>query len=214
MAADIITTIVTPAGSADLVELADVKAELGLSGTGDDAWLNKVIARASAAAAQYCNRTLVSEVVKDEFWPARDGFPWVLPGGVAPLQLSRWPVIAIGSVTENGVALANPDDYRLDARAGHLTRLDGNGWPRKWPALPIAVQYTAGYAPIPADLQDAVIRMVKSRWFMRQRDPLLRQEETPGVYSATYWVSTGADGAITPDVSDLLDNYRVPVAFA
>ncbi|MCL8385565.1 phage head-tail connector protein [Xanthobacter aminoxidans] len=214
MALDIITTIVMPASTADLVTLDDVKTELEITGTAADAWLNKVISRASAAAAQYCNRTLVQEVVKDEFWAGRDGYPWVLPGGVAPLQLTRWPVTAVDSVLENGVVLSDPADYRRQPGTGHLIRLDGNSWPRKWPALPIVVQYTAGYSPIPDDLQDAVIRMVKARWFLRQRDPLLRQEETPGVYSATYWVSTGADGAITPDVSDLLDNYRVPVACA
>lgn len=41
-----------------------------------------------------------------------------------------------------------------------------------------------------------------------------KQEDVPGVYSASYWVSTGGEGAMTPDVADLLDNYRVPVAIA
>lgn len=215
MSVEIITTVVTPAADLKLVSLSDVKAELGISASTDDAWLTKVIERASAAAVQYANRQFASEVVKDEFWPQRDGYPWIIPGGVRPLQLSRWPVTAVATVTENGETLTADTDFRSDGRVGQLFRLDGSGYTKKWPAFPISAQYTAGFATIPADVQDAVIRMVKARWFTRKRDPLLRQEDVPGVYSASYWVATGAEGgAVTPDVADLLDNYRVPVAFA
>lgn len=214
MGVTVLTTVVEPAAVPDLVTLADVKTELDLTGSSSDAWLAKVIRRASAAASGYCNRVFPLETVRDEFWPQRDGYPWLIPGGVAPLQLSRWPVGSITSVTENDVALSEPADYRLRVREGQLERLGADGYPRAWPAFRVVVEYAAGFAEIPDDVQDAVIRMVKARWFMRQRDPLLRQEEVPGVYSASYWVSTGTGGAITPDVSDLLDNYRVPVAFA
>jgi len=209
---DIITTVIEPAETYDLVSLSDVKTELGITGTTDDAWLSSVIERASAAAAQYCNRVFAAETVKDEFWPQRDGYPWIIPGGIAPLQLTRWPVSAVDSVLENSVALSAPSDYRVDAAPGRLIRIGGEGYPRKWPAWPISVQYIAGFATIPYDIQDAVVRMVKSRWFQRKRDPLLRQEDIPGVYSATYWVdASSSSGAITPDISDLLDNYRSPV---
>lgn len=214
MGVDIVTTVVSAASSKALITLSDVKLELGITGTTDDTWLTSVIDRASLAAAQYCNRTLVSETVKDQFWPQRDGYPWIIPGGIWPLQLTRWPVSSVSSVVENDVTLTVTTDYLLRSAEGQLVRLDSRAYPKKWPAFTIAVQYVAGYQTIPSDLQDAVIRMVKSRWFMRSRDPLLKQEDVPGVYSAAYWVSTGSEGAITPDVADLLDNYRVPVVFA
>lgn len=211
MAFATITTIVTPAPCFDLVTLDVVKDELGISTDTENHWMRAAIARASAAIAQYCNRTLVAEVLRDEFWPTRDSYPYIVPGGLSPLQLSRWPVISVTVVTENGISLADGVDYRTDLAKGQLQRLDGNGYPKKWPAFPLKVEYTAGFFSIPPDIQDAACRMVRARYFARKRDPLLRSETIPGVYSADYWVTAGKDGAMTPDVTDLLDNYRVPV---
>lgn len=214
MSVEIITTVVTAATDRKLVSVADVKTELGITGTADDTWLGTVVDRASAAASQYCNRVFQVERVRDEFWPQRDGYPWIIPGGLAPLQLSRWPVTDMHEVVENAVTLVSGTDYRRRDADGQLLRLDSTAYPKKWPAFAISAEYSAGYADIPFDIQDAVIRMVKSRWFLRTRDPMLKQEDVPGVHSASYWVATGGEGAMTPDVVDLLDNYRVPVAIA
>ncbi len=209
-----ITSVVTPAVSYDLVDLATVTQELGTP-PGDDTIIARLISRASASIAQYCNRVLVAEIVKDEFWPQRDPSPRSIPGGVAPLQLTRWPVIEINSVTENGNALIDGTDFRADKSRGQLTRLDGSGYPRSWPALAIAAQYKGGYDDIPADIQDAALRMVRARWLGRNRDPLLRQESIPGVRDVTYWVPSGdSNGNMPPDVADILDNYRAPVIAA
>ncbi len=206
-----ITTIVTPAPSYDLIDLTTVTEELGTS-PGDNTVTARLISRASASIAQYCNRVFVAEVVKDEFWPQRDPYPRSIPGGVAPLQLTRWPVVQVNSVVENGVTLIDGMDFRIDKVNGQLTRLDGNGYPRKWPAVAIAVQYKGGYEDIPADVQDAALRMVRARWLGRSRDPMLRQESIPGVRDVTYWVpSNDSNGNMPPDVADILDNYRAPV---
>lgn len=120
------------------------------------------------------------------------------------------------NVIEDNIALIEGIDFRVDFALGQLTRLvtwpDGQTvYPRSWRALPIAVAYGAGYETIPADVQDAVLRMVKSRWFSRQRDPSLRSENVVGAYEAQYWFATGSDaGNLTPDVLDLLSTYRVP----
>lgn len=214
MSVEVITTVVEAATDRKLVSVVDVKTELNITTNTDDEWLGKVIDRASAAASQYCNRVFQVERVRDDFWPQRDGYPWIIPGGLAPLQLSRWPVTEVYEVVENAVTLTDVTDYRRRDAEGQLLRLDSTAYPKKWPAFAISAEYSAGYATIPPDIQDAVIRMVKNRWFLRKRDPLLKQEDVPGVYSASYWVSTGGEGAMTPDVADLLDNYRVPVAIA
>lgn len=215
MTVQIVTTVTAAAGSYDLTDLATVKDELGIDSgnTDDDALLERYITSASRAAAQYCNRVLVVETLEDDFWPQRDPWPWDIPGGVAPLQLSRWPITGLGVVTENGVTLTSGTDFRPDNANGQLIRLDANGYPRKWPAFALSAAYSAGFDPIPADLEDAVIRMVSARYAARGRDPKLKSISIPDVQDVTYWIATGDEaGNMSPDIADILDNYRVPVA--
>lgn len=202
----------------DLVDLATLKAELQLTDSGKDALLLRWITQASAAAARFCNRVFTVETVQDQVFPPRAHFPAAsVIGGVMPLQLSRWPVTQSPTVTENGVSLVENTDFIVKYDVGQLLRLDANGWPRRWPALATIVQFAAGFKPTDpafADVADAVIRMVKARYFAQARDPALRSENVTGAYEAQYWFASGpgaAVGNLTPDVEALLDKYRVPV---
>ena len=85
-----ISSVITPADSYDLITLDEVKDDLNISSTADDAYLQRRITELSAVARQYMNRTLQVEAVRDQFWLQRDPYPWQLPGGAMPLQLSRW----------------------------------------------------------------------------------------------------------------------------
>jgi hypothetical protein len=215
----IITTLVTEAseptggGAAyDLTDLATVKSELNITNGDTDALLRGYISRASAAAASYCNRVFPVETITDEIWTHRDPTPGRIVGKFEPLTLSRFPVTSVTSVVENSITLVDRTDFRVDYDKGQLIRLGTAGVPTLWPVTLIAATYAAGYETIPGDVVDAVIRMVKNRWFMRGRDASLRQQNVPGVLEQTFWVATGAEaGAMTPDVVDLLDGYRVPV---
>lgn len=221
MAPQIITTVVTAAAASaggnayDLTTLAIIKDELGITGSGTDVRLRRYLTGASVAAAQFCNRVFVVETVKDEVWPQRDPYPYLIPGGLMPLQLTRWPIVAasVSSVIENSVTLVDGTDFRVDYDKGQLARLNATTlYPRRWPAWPISAQYDGGFDPIPPDVVDAVIRMVRTRWLAKDRDALLREENIPGVREAQYWIATGEDaGNMTPDVIDLLNNYRLPV---
>jgi hypothetical protein len=220
-----VTTVVTAATATfagqqpyDLVGLRAIKAELEYADSDKDDLLKRWITQASAAAARFCNRVFPIETVQDQIFPPRDYFPVpVVIGGVIPLQLSRWPVSASPTVTENGITLVEDTDFIVKYDVGQLLRLDVNGWPKRWPALPTVVQYPAGYQltdPEFADVADAVIRMVKARFFAQLRDPALRSENITGAYEATYWFASGpgaAIGNLTPDVQALLEKYRVPV---
>lgn len=213
-----ITTLVTPAVAPsggvvyDLTTLPVVKADLGITTGTDDLFFKGLISRASAAAASYCNRVFPVETVTDEFFPICGPGLSVLSRDRAPLTLSRWPIVAVTTVTENAVVLVAGTDFRIDYDKGQLIRIDSSGNPSYWPNYQLAITYSAGYATIPYDVIDAVIRMVKNRWFMRTRDSSLRQQAIPGVIEQQFWVATGAEaGAMTPDVVDLLDGYRVPV---
>lgn len=212
--ATLVTAATAPSGGQvyDLTTLAAVKTELSITSGADDAFFKSLISRASAAAANYCNRVFPVETVTDDIWSQRSPTRYIVPGTFAPLTLSRFPVTEVTALTENSVALVDETDFRIDYDKGQLIRLNALGTPIPWSVYPISVTYSAGYATIPYDVVDAVIRMVKNRWFMRQRDPALRQQSIPGVLEQQFWVATGSEaGAMTPDVTDLLDNFRVPV---
>lgn len=212
MSVTVISTVMTAAGNYDLTTLENVKAELQITSTADDAILSRYIKGASAAIAQECNRVFQAETVKDEFWPDRELYGFQLPTSLSSLQLSRWPVGIVSGITENGDDLDDGTDFRVDQASGLLIRLDGMKYPTGWQAWPIVATYIGGYTTIPDDVEDAAIRMVKARYLARGRDPFLKQENIPGVREVTYWVATGADaGNFPPDIADILDNYRVPV---
>ena len=111
------------------------------------------------------------------------------------------------------VTLAEGVDFIADRALGPLTRLGQDGYVRQWPALPLLIQYQAGFAAIPDDVQEAVTLLVKMHWFSRQRDPLARSQSAPGVFEQTFVMGTGPGGPgdMSADAAALLDRYRVPV---
>lgn len=212
MSLQIITTVLTAAKSYELTDLATVKDELELTDGKADGRLRRYLAEASAAAAQYCNRRFQLETVQDEIYPQRDPGPRIVAGSFEALQLSRWPVVAIAALTENGNALVEGIDFKRDGDSGALIRIDVGGNRCLWNALPKVAQYQAGYAAIPPDVEGAVIRMVVRR-YLAPKDPNLMQQSIPGVIDQRWWIASGSDGGnMSPDITDLLDNYRVPVA--
>lgn len=292
MAVEIITSVLVSSSSYDLTDLATVRDELSIPtiDTSNDPFLQRAITQASSAIANYCNRVFAVEALQDQIFIQQDPYPWQVPGGVYPLQLSRWPLVTSkvvaftgnthGTVTVDGIAstaglsagmlvfaadgslpagtailgapaansitLTQPasssvtalsfstgvqvvqtravgstqtlvygTDFTIDAKLGWLIRLSPSlGNSTRWDAQPVTVQYRAGYAPIPADLVDACLRLVTARFRTRGRDPMLT-ERTQGqtLGSERYWVGTapGQVGAFSPEISGLVDQYRVPV---
>lgn len=201
---DPIVTVTTAASSYDLTTLANVKAELDISNGDSDTLLRRYISGASKAAAHYCNRVFAVETVSEQF--LMTGHHRFNPRG--PLQLTRWPLITVTSVTEDDTLLTVDDDYVVNAINGQLTRMSGDVV-SCWSALGVTVVYSSGYATVPADLEDAVVRMVTRRYRAKGRDATLRSEEIPGVISQQFWIATGDEaGNLTPDVLELLNAYR------
>jgi hypothetical protein len=206
-----ISTVLTVAGSKDLVALPLVKSALDITTSASDKFLKFLISAVSAEIAQYCNRTFPLETVLNEFWPARDAYPYQVPGGLNVLQLTRWPVASVASVTENGNALVEGTDFRVGKDEGHLFRLDGNAYPCRWPPYALAVTFAGGFNPIPPDVQDACLRMITARWIAKGRDPNMKGENIPGVREVQYWIPNTPTGNMAPEIQDILDNYRTPV---
>lgn len=65
---------------------------------------------------------------------------------------------------------------------------------------------------LPADLQDAVGRMVYTRYIERKRDPFIRSKAIAAGGTTTYWAGASqAEGNLSADVAEILSAYRVPV---
>ena len=163
------------------------------------------------------NQPIVVETISDQIWPRRDGIPWAVQPDLNTLQLSRWPVVSVASVTETvagvATALVAGTDYLLDAALGRLYRLDQNGAPKRWTVEPVAVVYQAGWAAVPLDIVSAVADLVKIKWLGQTRDPMIREENIAGVQQTSYWFGAGpsSTNGIPPNIADQLDNYRMPV---
>jgi hypothetical protein len=113
------------------------------------------------------------------------------------------------------LTLAEGRDFLVNAEVGQIERLDFIGRPRPWNAVPTQVIYPAGYTAetLPSDIEDAIIQLVKARWFARTRDPMIRSQNVEGVYSANYALGAGlgSDNDLPVDVQGMLERYRQPV---
>jgi len=197
-------TVTVPAESNDLTTLAAVKAELGVTGNGDDARLSGYIKQASDAVVSFCNRVFAQETVSETLRldQRRD-----------ELILSRYPVTALASIVENGVTLATAD-YEVEADTGALRRLRDDG-PWSWPQGKIVVVYTAGFVlpgatgrTLPQDIERAAIMLIGRYASVTPQDQLLRRETVEGIGS-TELFQLGSSG-VPPEVEALLSRYRLP----
>jgi len=223
----IISTVLTAASSYDLTTLENIKDDLAIpdTDTSSDATLARFITEQSALVAQYCNRVFPIETVQDVIYPDRDPYPYQVTGMLSELQLSRWPVVSVASVTDTiAVNISNTlvagTDFVIDAARGWLTKTDPNtGYPTGWSPDQYTIQYTAGYFTPgtdrpPADLEMAVLRLVTARFKARGRDPFLKSQGEPNIGTEQYWVGAmpGQTGAFPPDIAATLEKYRVPLA--
>jgi len=218
---NVITTVVTPAVSTDLTTLLNLKSELKLSGSvpADDIYLRRAIKQATASAQNFCNRVFAQQTYQDliQVRPRHYTYPNFLPNRRDSYLVSNGPLVSVTSVNENGTVLVSGTDFEVDVANGILYRLDSFGNPTDWVTFPLTIVYVGGYtlppaspSTLPPDLEDAVIRMIKSKWFARDRDPMLKEEDIAGIGREVYWIGAPGDGSMTPDVTDILDNYRIP----
>lgn len=206
------TTVVTAATSTEMTTVATVRRELGdAAAAAADEDIRRWIQQHSAAAVRHLNRQIAKETVLDIFradWPRIDGSGLLKPVDV--LMLSRWPVASITSVVEDGTTLT-ADDYEVVEDIGELWRLKDDARVC-WVNAKISITYQAGWEMVdelPADLERAVIVMVKGSVFSASRDPMLKQESVPGVLEQSFWVgSVGDNSAIAPEALALLEPYR------
>jgi uncharacterized phiE125 gp8 family phage protein len=198
-------TVIDPAGAHRLVTLAAVKAELQVTGGADDAFLTGLIDQASAIARSWCRRTFAEEKVSESFYLDRPA---------SPIELSRYPVTGIISVTVAGTAL-DPAEYEVEQDSGLLYRLDASGGRCARFCGRVVVEYTGGYAlpdapqpTLPDDIQRAATVLVKGAYLGRTRDPAIRSESIEGAGSFGYFSGIGGD--LLAEAEGLLRQHRAP----
>jgi len=153
VAFSLVTTVLAAAATYDLTDITTARNELGINGTDAqyDVWLKRAITQVSRAIATDTNRVFAPETVQDAFGIQQDPYPYQKPGGAAVLQLSRWPVLAVSSVTQTTApgttqALIEGADFRVDAATGRLLRLNSfTGAVTTWEPLSVTVIYSGGY---------------------------------------------------------------------
>jgi hypothetical protein len=212
-----IVTVTAAAETFDLTTLARMKRELGLTDNTKNTLLTDLIKECSAVISRYCGRTFAVETVQERWFPFRDAEPRVITKGPDIVQLRRWPIVAITSVVEDGTTLVEETDFIVDAERGQLIRIDSSGYPTGWPTSTIVIIYSSGYSLIdelPREIERACIEFTRLKWFATKRDPLLKQESIPEVYSATYAVTESGDSELPASIAGLVDRFRVPVTGA
>lgn len=183
----------------DLTTLANVKAYLSppLTTTADDALLARLITAGSAFIQSWLNRSIATASYSE----TRNG------GGGTRLFLRNRPVTAIAALSVDGVAIApsNPAPtgagYLFDDSSVYLV---GHCFTKG--AQNVTVQYTAGFAATPPEIEQACIALVALRY---------KERERIGHASKTLAGETVAfqQKDMPADVATLLDQYRnlVPV---
>jgi len=179
----------------DMVTLADAKAALGISATADDAWLGDLIGRASAAVVSFVG------------WPILEGSyseTVETDGRTHTILLSRFPITAVTGLTLDGADVTADLSWKVQAGGGLTRWKDHRSTP--WPRGALVVEYDAGHATAPDDIQAATIELVR-QWFERNRDPMVK--------SVSYADSTSVAYVVNPPglptvVRDLLTPHRLP----
>jgi len=111
-------TVVEPAADYLLTTRERAKAELGITTTTDDDIISDMIVRASSAIERECRRKFGVETVTETL----DGT------GSRLLGLSRYPIVEVTEVTEDGTVLETTEYSVESAEDGALYR--ANGWGR------------------------------------------------------------------------------------
>lgn len=185
----------------DLTTLEDVKAELGTPDS-EDEQIELQITRISTGFGEYCDRLFSLEDVTEIF--VFDYCERLAPR--QPLLLRQYPIVAIESVTVDGVELLS-DSYEYDVASGRLWLVSGF-WSGR-----VEVNYSGGYDlpdDAPSTLQGAVIEAIRNRRSFSSADPTIRST-THGDTSVTYNSEPAqGSGGFSRTITDALQRFVRP----
>lgn len=173
------------------VSLADVKEHLRITSDDLDAQLQKFIDRATTAMSHYVGPLVPTTVTR------------VLDGGEVSLILPDFPVLSLTSVGYADGSMIDLDDLDLDLSTGIVHWGYGTAGRFTGGSRYVTATYTAGWQPVPEDLQQAVLELVRHLWETQRGNK-------PGRASGDE-TQSGSFGTWPPRVQELIAPYRVPV---
>lgn len=159
-----------------LCALADVKTYLGIQNTNQDAVITTLITNASAMIESYCNRTFASAAYTE----TRNG-----TGGFR-MYAAQAPITAVSSVTVDGTPIpAAPAPSNGSLGYGYVFDADliyirPGGYPGTFTKgiQNVMLAYTAGFATIPADVNQACVELIADKLAKQAR--IDKKSETLG----------------------------------
>lgn len=146
--------------------------------------------------------------------PIEIGTDFTLPDSGLSVGAALPNFLFVAEMGVNPYPLVEGTEFLINAEVGQLERLHPvSGHVRSWPSFPIVAQYRAGFAEIPLEVQNAAVKLVKMRWFMRPLDPMVKSSNVEGIYQEERWLGTGPGGPgdMPSEIADKLMRYRVPV---
>ncbi len=149
----------------DLTTLANLRSWASIKNTDDDALLERLITSVSARIETYCSRSFDQLGYLESY----DG------KGTSALPLKNFPIVAVSSLTIDGTSVPaapdpspanpSPNGYRF---SDTMLSLVGGLYQFCRGYQNVLVAYTAGFAAIPADVEQACIEWCAMRY--RERD--------------------------------------------
>lgn len=136
-----------------LCELDDLKANLGITGSAEDAALTSAIAMANSVLAGYIGVDL-SDVGTDR------SITRVMDSPCRSINTQFWPVVSVSSISVDGNAIAG-SDYDLEAQTGIIYFKNGGvvgATPTRY-GCRVTVVYKCGFATVPEDLATVCLNM-------------------------------------------------------
>jgi hypothetical protein len=158
----------------------------------------------------------VAQTTGYDAWPSADLYcPNGVSGGDSPNPSGQGALTAAGQFAELKLHTYELAGYQLDQRRGWLLRAIPYTDPELlhpedliWPVgiNNFRVQYTAGFATVPEDIQEACAELVAT-WFQQRGQNLnMQSEDTASTYKYTRWMQ-GKD--LPPAVVAILKPYRL-----
>jgi uncharacterized phiE125 gp8 family phage protein len=144
----------------DLTTVDELRAWLGVTGTGEDA---AILAPLVTAASTFAREWMTRDILSASYVETLDGL------GNDRVMLKQYPVTAVSAVSVDGVALPvstafNVSGFQFDDIGVYLI-----GYTFTRARRNVQISYTAGYASTPLDLKQAVLELCAYKYQQRAR---------------------------------------------